>query len=101
MIFHARLQVRLEAEKRILPQKENKIIRFLKPAFGLAASFALNFYFGLLAIKNFISHESKLLKSFNLEICTIAIDDNQYHTIVESIDENSFYALLDEPDNCG
>ncbi len=97
--FSARLQVRLEAEKRILPKKENKIIRLLKPAFGLAASLALIFMLVYWPLKMFMpSHESQnteIVQSSTLSQSQLT--DNEYKTIVESMDENSFYSLLDEP----
>ncbi len=39
--FSARLQYKIEAERNIIPSRPNRFIRVLKPALGLAASFAL------------------------------------------------------------
>lgn len=89
--FSVRLQMKLDAEKEVLPHPKQRIIRFLKPAFGLAASFALIFLLVYWPIKTFMPEQ---------EIAITAqqdINDMEYESMVEGLDENSFYALLDEP----
>ncbi len=99
--FSARLQMRLDAEKRILPEKENKIIRLLKPAFGLAASIALIFMLVYWPLKMFMpAHESQnaeIAQTTAPEQSPSQLSDNEFQTIVENMDENSFYTLLEEP----
>ena len=51
--FSARLQMKIETEKTILPNQQNRIIQFLKPAIGLAASFALIFMLVYWPLKSF------------------------------------------------
>jgi hypothetical protein len=91
--FSSRLQTKLESERMIIPKQQNKIIRFLKPALGLAASFALIFMLVYWPLKTFMPNQV----ASNAEIFDVSEMD--YMSIVEGIDENSFYALLDEPNN--
>ena len=90
--FSARLQMKIEAEKRILPNQPNRIIQFLKPALGLAASFALIFMLVYWPLKSFTPTEVVNNTNSGNEIT-----DSEYRSMVEGMDENSFYALLDEP----
>lgn len=92
--FSARLHVKLEAEKSILPNQQNRIIQFLKPALGLAASFALIFMLVYWPLKSFTPNEVANNTNSTLKN---EITDIQYRSMVEGIDENSFYALLDQP----
>jgi hypothetical protein len=91
--FSARLQYKLEAEKKPAPKPQGIVIRFLKPALGLAASFALIFLMVYWPIKTFLP------KTELADANEPALEEMEYLTMVEGIDENSFYALLDEPDN--
>jgi hypothetical protein len=92
--FSARLHVKLEAEKSILPNQQNRIIQFLKPALGLAASFALIFMLVYWPLKSFTPNE---VANNTNPTPKNEITDIQYRSMVEGIDENSFYALLDQP----
>lgn len=91
--FSARLQMRLEAEKQVIPNQQNSIIRFLKPVFGLAASFTLIFILVYWPIKTFMPTQVTDKTEF------LNINDMQYRNNMESLDENSFYALLEESTN--
>ncbi len=91
--FSARLQTKLEAETKVVPIQRNKIIRLLKPALGLAASFAIIFLLVNLPLKKFMSQK---IASNTVET---ELTETDYLSVVEGIDENSFFALLDEPDN--
>jgi hypothetical protein len=88
--FSARLQTRIEAEKRVLPEKENKIIRLLKPVIGLAASFAIVVMLVYWPIKKFMNNEI----AANIDTETVILDDI-YASMVEGIDEEAFYDLLE------
>lgn len=90
--FSARLQMKLEAEKTGITKNQNKIIQFIKPALGLAAGFALIFMLAYWPLKTFTPHQ--LANNIDSET---EINDMLYATMVEGIDVNSFYALLDEP----
>lgn len=90
--FSARLNTRLEAEKMTIPEPKNRIIQILKPALGLAASFALIFMLVYWPLKSFKPTEVAQNVSPESEIT-----DYEYQSMVESMDENSFYALLNEP----
>ena len=90
--FSARLQIKIETEKTIVRSPKIRFVQFLKPALGLAASFALIFsliYFPLKTYKN-----SQLVNNIyqNNEL----IDEN-YILLLEGMDDDSFYALLQEP----
>ena len=91
--FSARLQTKLETETKVVPIQRNKIIRLLKPALGLAASFAIIFMLVNLPLKRFMSQ-----KVANSTIET-ELTENDYLNVVEGIDENSFFAFLDEPES--
>ena len=90
--FSAQLQVKLEAEKKVVPKQKHRIIKLLKPALGLAASFALIFMLVYWPLNNFMSKE---VAEINIEESNI--EEMEFLSMVEGIDENSFYALLDEP----
>lgn len=90
--FSARLQMKLEAEKKVVPIQQNRIIRFLKPAIGLAASFALIFMLVYWPLNTFLPDKVANNNS------QPDLDEMEFLSMVEGIDENSFYALLEEPD---
>ncbi len=91
--FSARLKMKLEAEKEVVPIQQNRIIRFLKPALGLAASFAIIFMLVNLPLKKFMSQK---VVSSNIET---ELSETDYLNVVERIDENSFFAMLTETDD--
>jgi len=92
--FSARLQMKLEAEKKGISKNQNRIIQFLKPALGLAAGFALILMLAYWPLKTFTPNQQAN------NIATEAdISEMLYATMVEGIDLNSFYALLDEPNS--
>jgi hypothetical protein len=90
--FSARLHHRLEAEKQALPQPKNTFIRYLKPALGLAASFALIFMLVYWPVKtflpNYLAKTNTFIESTN--------EEDAFLTFIEKLDENSFFALLQE-----
>ena len=89
--FSARLNNRLEAERYAVPKPQNRFIQILKPALGLAASFALIFMLVYWPLKNF-SPNQEADSSTEYDI-----SDMEYINMMEEIDEYSFYALLEEP----
>lgn len=90
--FSVRLQERLETEKKGVPVKQSRVIQFLKPAIGLAAGFALIFTLSYWPLQIFTPNEqANNLNNINSE------SEMLYATWVEGIDENSFYAMLDNP----
>lgn len=92
--FSSRLLIKLETEKTIVTEKPVRIIQFLKPALGLAASFALIFMLVYWPLKTYVPN-SQETSYYNDE----DIVEMEYLSMLEEIDENSFYALLDEPSN--
>jgi hypothetical protein len=88
--FSARLQMKLEAEKKVVPQQKSGIIRFLKPAIGLAASFALIFMLVYWPLKTFMQTDVAELEE------TAEYSDSEFLNIIEDLDESSFFALLEE-----
>ena len=89
--FSARLNTRLEAEKIAVPKLQNRVIQFLKPALGLAASFALIFMLVYWPLKNFNSNQEAK------NALEMDYSDVEYINMVEDIDESLFFALLEEP----
>lgn len=94
--FSARLQIKIEAEKKVVTAPKNRIIQFLKPAISLAASFALIFLLVYWPLKTFMPSSQVTENTTEIESYD---SENQYLALLESIDENSFYTLLDEPNN--
>lgn len=91
--FSARLQMKLETEKKVVPIQQNRIIRFLKPALGLAASFAIIFMLVNLPLKKFMSQKVAS------NIVETELTETDYLSVVEGIDESSFFTMLDDPTN--
>lgn len=89
--FSARLQVKMEAEKAGISKNRNKIVQFIKPALGLAAGFALIVMLAYWPLKTFTPNQ--LANNVDTEI---DISEMLYANMVEGIDVNSFYALLEE-----
>ena len=92
--FSARLQSKLETKKKVLPKPGGRVIRLLKPAIGLAASFLLVVLLVYWPIKSFLP--GYLVKNNDTETTTVE-DEDPYRAIIESIDENTFFAILEEP----
>mgnify|MGYP007006687807 CR=1 FL=1 len=92
--FSARLQMKLDAEKMEVPKQQTKIIQLLKPALTMAAGFALLFTLAYWPLKLITPGQQA-----NNEMIEIDINEMLYANMVEGIDQNSFYALLDEPSN--
>lgn len=91
--FSARLQMRIEAEKRVGDPKKISFIQILKPALGLAASFAIIFMLVYVPLKTFILHQVA-------EVTEIPEDpDARILNYIENIDESSFISLLNESEN--
>ena len=93
-VFSARLQMKLDAEKMGVPKKQIKIIQFLKPAIGLAAGFALIFTLSYWPLRILTPDQQA-----NNTIFETDFNEMLYANMVEGIDQSSFYALLDEPNN--
>jgi hypothetical protein len=92
--FSARLQMKLDAEKEKVPKERTKIIQILKPALSMAAGFALLFTLAYWPLKLITPNQ----QVNNIEIET-DLNEMLYANMVEGIDQNSFYALLEEPNN--
>mgnify|MGYP004705111817 CR=1 FL=1 len=90
--FSDRLQYRLHAEEEVLPQKKKTIIRYLKPALALAASFVLVFMLVYWPISVF-------LPDFLAQTNTATeqeIEMDTYLSSFEQIDENLFFAIIND-----
>jgi len=94
--FSARLQVKLEAEENAVPVKKNNIIRYLKPALGLAAGFALVFSLAYWPLKTLTPDQT-----VENNVQEINVNDMLFASAVEGIDESSFYELLEKPAGTG
>lgn len=89
--FSARLQKRLEAEKKVISIEPVGFMRYLRPMLGLAASFGLIFLLVYWPMKSILP--DKIADGNNSNAIST---DQEYTNFVEGIDENSFYALLSE-----
>lgn len=89
--FPAHLQAKIDAENRIEVKSTNRFIYYLKPVIGLAAAFALIFILVQWPLKTFVPNTQTASNTNNTEL-----SNTDYASMVEGIDENSFYALLDE-----
>ncbi|KJF42041.1 hypothetical protein LH29_22440 [Draconibacterium sediminis] len=92
--FSARMQMQIEAEKHVATNKEFKLITLLKPALGLAASFAIIFMLVYIPLKTFIPQEQFIETTVSTNF-----SDKQMHSILEELDETSFFTLLENDDN--
>lgn len=89
--FSARMQMKLEAEKTPVVKKEFRIINILKPALGLAASFAIIVLLVYVPINTFMNKEQ-----VNNQVASIEYSETDMQSILNEIDENSFFAMLHE-----
>ena len=89
--FPARLQAKIDAENRIEVKSKNRFIHHLKPVLGLAAGFVLIVLLVQWPLNTFMPNTQKLSSTNDIEL-----SDMDYASMVEGIDENSFYALLDD-----
>lgn len=90
--FSARLHARLDTETEMLSEPKKGIIRYLRPALGLAASFALIFMMVYWPMKTF-------LPDFMAETSPSIEQETELDTYMpsfERIDENSFFAIIVE-----
>jgi len=92
--FSARLQMRIEAEKQATVPRKIKFRDILKPALGLAASFAIIFMLVYVPLKTFIPDQST-------EVAALSDDYDEAGILdyIENIDESSFISLLNEDEN--
>jgi len=90
--FYARLHTRLEAEEQALPKRDFRVIKYLKPVLGLAASFALIFMLVYQPVKSYLP---KYLAKTRAYIKT-SNEEDTYFSMIEKLDENSFFALITE-----
>ena len=88
--FSARLQARLAEENQKVSVHKSLFTRVFKPALGLAASFALVFMIVYWPVKSFMS--GNLAKNESGP----DIIELRYQSMMEGIDENSFYSLLED-----
>lgn len=88
--FSARMHTKLEAEKHPVPNKRPRIIQFLKPAFGLAASFALIFMLVYVPLKKFTATQSTEIAE------ATEYSDPEFLNVMEGLDESEFFSLLEE-----
>lgn len=93
MDFPARVQFKIQTEKEALPQEKKSIIRYLKPALGLAASFALIFMLVYWPIKTFLPNYMAQTTNTTIEQES---EIEPYMPSIEQIDENSFFGLVIE-----
>ena len=88
--FSSKLKHKLEEEIMEVPQKRNTIVRILKPALSLAASFALIFMLVYWPLNNFFGKDELQADSSNQSI------EDEFNNIVEGMDDYSFYAVLED-----
>ncbi len=92
--FSSRLQMKLDKEKEeVLPQKKTRIVRFLKPAIGLAASFLLVFILVYWPVNSFLP---RYLANRNEAPEMEQTQEETYFAVIERMDENTFYSILED-----
>ena len=87
--FAARMQIKLMAEKEPDKGKQVRFMDYIKPVIGIAASFALIMLLVYVPLKTFIPHATNTTAGTDFS-------DTELLNLVEDIDENSFFALLEE-----
>jgi hypothetical protein len=90
--FSARLQAKIEAESEIVPDQPNRFIRILKPALGLAASFALIFLLVYWPVKTFTPNQSAENQAEESNLTYM----DYINSLIEEGDDFSFYALFND-----
>ena len=88
--FSARMHTKIEQEKKPVPMKKPRFIQLLKPAIGLAASFALIFMLVYVPIKLFVTQEQAEVAE------RIDYSDADFKDLMASMDESTFFAMLEE-----
>lgn len=88
--FSARMHTKLEAEKHPVPNNNPRIIQFLKPAFGLAASFALIVMLVYVPLKKFTATQGTKIAE------ATEYSDSEFLNVIEDLDESTFFAILEE-----
>lgn len=88
--FSARMHTKIEQEKQPVAPKRPRVIQLLKPAFGLAASFALIFMLVYVPVKLFVSQGPTEVAE------NIDYTDSDLKELMTNMDESVFFALLEE-----
>jgi hypothetical protein len=86
------LQAKIEAESEIVPDQPNRFIRILKPALGLAASFALIFLLVYWPVKTFTPNQSAENQAEESNLTYM----DYINSLIEEGDDFSFYALFND-----
>lgn len=87
--FPARLHSQIGSIADLKPKESSTIIRVLKPALGLVASFAIIFMLVYWPLSKFNGQNSMQARG-NSEIY-----DDSYYSLIADLDENSLYSLLE------
>lgn len=90
--FPARMQYRLAMEKNQKSAGKTRVIDILKPLLGLAAGFAAVFLLVYWPVKNLNERQTARTQSLPAE----SIVPGELISIMEKIDEQTFYVLLEE-----
>ena len=89
--FSARLQMKIEAEKQVTTPGKIRFLEILKPALGLAASFAIIFMLVYVPLKTFIpSQPTEIAEQADY------YEEESLLDYIEHIDETAFVAILNE-----
>ncbi|MCE4564864.1 hypothetical protein INQ51_11145 [Maribellus sp. CM-23] len=91
--FSARLHTRMAAEAQSSAPQKSRIFQLLKPALGLAASFAVVVMLVYVPLRLFMP------KEINQVAQTSDTSDAGFLNIIEKIDEESFVALLNDTES--
>jgi hypothetical protein len=91
--FSARMHTKIEQEKQAKPKDKPGIIQLLKPVMGLAASFAIIFMLVYVPLSKFVSDSN------TTTVESTVYSNSEILNLVEGIDESTFFALIDEPDD--
>ena len=88
--FPARMHAKIEQEKNPAKEKKRPIVQLLKPALGLAASFALIAMLVYVPIKLFVEQNPPEVAEF------MDYTDSDLKDLMANMDENTFFAMLEE-----
>lgn len=92
--FQARMQLRIEQDIQQEVRKPVRVIELIKPALSLAASFAAVFMIVYLPIRS-IQNRQVAIEATASEVIA---DTEDYTFLLESMDENTFFALYSNGD---
>jgi hypothetical protein len=87
--FQARLQFQLDREQEIAGNQRSLFVRYIKPAFGLAAAFAAVFLLVFVPV-HLITRPDAFVQNNPIS------EENKIINLVELVDDHTFFNLLED-----